>query len=577
MSKRTFTVLFCFGALMASAAGQRAPVELFDAVSEVPAPIPPIPAAAMQAGAVAAVRTANGENPDVAGQSYDYALPNDFNLIVSPPDLNTRPDALLWAKNKAAVKPAKKGNGKSDAFLRTQTSDGRLVYWQTGILSLDISGIKGGQRDLSEAANLKLVLPAVSMDAKLTASAGKDANNSDLWQKQVAEVEMQVDAVPKTQVKLTGTGEMSQTYRSPASLGDSGQSPHLIQRETSATTLTATVSPFEKTKVTFGASGVSQTTKDTTAQNKSDRALSAIETQSEKAFVTVSWQPVAWANFEMTAREHNTGILWRSANSKSGSFRASEPRAAMSLNLGDAKLNVSIEKSATDYNTDAFVSYASNSTLTETVPVKPDHALQFKTELTQKIGDASMSAVYTAQRNGAVTEFGFSGTGAQAPVSTAMRRRDEVGVKLDMPLESLGLDDTVVVGDASWRGSEVLDPLTGKYRRASGEAASNVQLRLERSLPAQKLRIGVKGDFSAGQTSYQTKEISQVEASGKLGAFFAYKPDAYEIDLDVDGLLGTPQTTNYFYEGARTVHQFPKVQNTPGEGPTIRLSLKRAF
>lgn len=573
---RGMAAVFCAGTLLSAAAGQGGGEPAPAASSAV---LPPASAGALAAGAVGAARAAQGLPVNPGEEGYLYALPDDFSLIVSPPDMNLQPEALVWAgKTRGVRKVAKSGPPPSPQInLRTQTADGRLVYWQTGILSIDVSGLKAGSRDLTEAADIKLVLPAVSMDARLTASAGKDPDNPDLWQKHVAEVEMQVTAVPKTDVRLTGADEFTQTYRDAASLGDSGTTAHLLQNERRSAGLSATVSPLDKTTLTVGMNGENRITKDSTASDRSDKTITTVETQSEKAFVSFRWQPLSWTNFEVTARAHNTGILWRSTNTKSGTFSTSEPRAAMAFDLGDTKLSVSMERSATDYNADTFVAYARTAGMNETVPVKPDNALQFRTELSQKIGDAQVSAVYAHARDGTVTEFGFSGTGAQAPVSTDLRRRDEVGVRLDMPLESLGLDDTVVAGHATWRDSLVRDPLTGKYRRASGEVPSNVQLRLERRLPGQNIRLGLTGDLSAGQTIYQTKEISQTEASRKLGAFFAYRPDAYEIDLDVDGLVGTPDTTNYFYEGARTVNQIPRVQSTPAQGPTVKLSLKRSF
>lgn len=554
-----------------------APPSSVDAVLPAVAPIPALPAAALQAGAISALRVANGQTPQSADDSFDYTVPDDIDLAVAPPVLPTQADALIFAKRMAANRRMKKPR-KVDPqlFLKTQTADGRLVYWQTGILSLDISGLKGGNRNLSQAADFKLVLPALSMDAKLTASAGKEAGSADLWQKQVAEVEMHVNVVPKTQVTLNGSEEYGQTYRDPSSIGDSGGPAHLIQSDKRSVSLTATVSPLENTTVSVGATGYSQTTKDST-ETRDDKATTVIETQSEKAYVTASWQPLPWASFELTAREHNSGVLWRAKTTKSGAYRSDEVRAAMMLNLGDASLNVSLEDSTDDYNPDTFVAYASNAALKESVPVKPDRAVKLRTELTQKIGLANVSAAYTAERDGLSTEYGFSGRGIQVPVSTVLKRRDTVDVSVNMPLESLGLEDTRVAGAVTWRDSEVLDPLTGQYRRASGETPSNVRLRLEKTLPGKRLSLGLRGDLSAGQTSYQTQEISQTAASQKLGAYFAYKPDAFELDLDVDGLVGTPETVNYLYDGSRLVHQFPKVQTVPSQGPTVRLSIKRNF
>jgi hypothetical protein len=556
----------CLGA---TAVSSEAAVAAEDAV---PAPIPPVPAAALRAGAVAAFDAANGRTADLAA-SYDYALPENLAFVLSPPEIRLKTDARAWGANPRGGKVKE----KPVVFLRTLSADGRLLYWQTGILSIDVSALKGGNRDLTQAADIKLVLPALSMNAKLTASAGKNADSPDLWQKQTAEVEMQVSGVPKTNVTLNGADEFSLTYRDPASIGERGGAQHLMQAEKRSAVLSAAVSPLENTSVTVGASGFSQLSKDTTAPNSANKTITTVETQSEKAFVTASWQPLPWIGFEATAREHNTGILWRSMETKSGIYRLSEKQAAMTLKFDGTEIRTSVERAATDYNADAFVAYARSASVTETVPVEPDHGWQFQTEVQQQLGDARLSAIYKAVRDGTVTEFGFSGRGVQAPVSTVLHDRDEVGVAVNMPLSRIGLEGTAMSGDATWRDSHVLDPLTGQYRRASGEVPSKVSLRLEQKLPGQKFRFGVTGELVGGQTAYQTNEISQIESSQKLGAFLAIQPGAYEVDLDVDGLIGTPETVNYLYDGSRTVHQIPKVQVVPAPGPTVRLSLKKAF
>lgn len=534
-------------------------------------------ASALMAGAVAATRTATEPGFATTDETYRYAVPADLSADAETPDFNLRQETLTWSQ-RARGGLAGKAKAPSAFALHTTTRDGRLVYWQTGILAIDVSGVKGGSHDLSEAASLKLMLPTISMDAHLTASAGKSQDNAELWQKRGAQVQMQVDAVPKTKMNLSGAEDFSQTYRDPASIGVKGTAPHLLQGDTRTAGLEATVTPIDKTSVTLGASGNSVVTKDTTAPDTVNRNLTSVETQSEKAFIAVSWQPWDWAHFEVTARAHNSGILWRGAQTKNGAYRSSERRAAMALKLGDATVTASLEKAASDYNADSLVAYARNASPTEAVPVEPDHGWQFQSEVRQKLGTADVSASYSTIRKGTVTEFGFSGLGVQAPVSTTLKKRDEVGVSLDVPLESLGLDDTVVAGKAHWRDSAVLDPLTGKYRRASGEVPSDVQLRLEHKIPGQKLRFGLTGDLSGGQTSYQTQEISQTEASRKLGAFLAIQPGAsYEVNLDVDGLIGTPSTVNQLYEGSRTDPQIPRVQNVPGPGPTVKLSLKHDF
>lgn len=518
-------------------------------------------------------QTSPAISPDEAG--YWYSLPADFDAMVAEPDFNLQPFALLW-KNRVRGN-AVKGSKLRPAQWKTQTSDGRLIDLHTGFLSFDMGRIKGGSRDLTQSASVKLNLARVTMDAHISASAGKNDSSPDLWQKNRAEIEMKVDALPKTQVALTGADEFSQTYRSPGALGNNDNTAHLMQEEVRSAQLAATVSPIRNVQIEVGAAGQNQTTRDTNVRNRDDRVSTRIENQSEELFANVTWTPVPGLKLEAGERDRNFGIQWQGKDTKNGNYHIVEPHAAVTMHFVDAEVRTSIEHVTQGYNTDAFVAYASEATLKENVPIRPDHAWRVSSELKQKIGQAELTAAFSRSYNGTVTEFGFSGSGAQAPVSTPLRERKEVRVGLSLPLEELGLTNTSLGGDAVWRSSSVADPVTGKSRRASGEIPEQVSLRLEQRLPGENVRFGLSGQLSGSQIAFQTRQTTVVDASNTLGAYIAFKPGAYEFDLDVDGLVGTPQTTNYYYFGSRAVNQLPKSGVTPPVGPTVKFSLKRPF
>lgn len=514
---------------------------------------------------------AAGGDPDAA---YWYQLPDDIDMLVTPPDINLNRGRQLWAGR--AMGNASKGTKLRPAYWRAKSADGRIVNLQTGNFSFDVSGIKAGSRDLTEAANLKLMLSKLSMNAKLSASAGKGDDNPDLWQKNRAEIEMKVNAVPKTEVTFSGADEVTQTYREPGSLGVSGQR-HVLQSNKREAKVSAAVAALSNVSLDVGAAGSNEVTRDTTAADRRDHIATKIENQTEEIFANLHWEPVPGLAVDAGERERNFSILWQGSETKNGSYRILEPRAAVTMNFPNAQLKASIEHAATGYNTDAFVAYARNASLTENVAVQPDRAWRFKTEWKQNVGAAQLAAAYSHESNGTVTEFGFSDSGAQVPVTTSLDKREEMNMSLSVPLEDVGLTNTSVSGDAVWRDSRVLDPVTGKFRRASGEMANRVTLRLERKLPAESMRFGLTGQMSAGQTAYQTQEISMVDASNTLGAYIAFKPGAYEVNLDVDGLVGTPKTTNYFYVDSRAQNQLPKTNIVPASGPTFKISLKRPF
>lgn len=506
--------------------------------------------------------------------AYWYRIPDDIDALVDPPDINLERNTKLWSGK--ARGNAIKGRKLRPAAWQSKNSDGRIVNLQTGSFSFDVTGIKAGTRNLTEAASLKLVLPSLTMDASLSASAGRADDTADLWHRNRAEVEMKVNALPRTEVTISGADEVAQTYREPGSLGVSVKR-HVLQADKREARVAATVAVVDTVSLRVGASGTSEVTRDTTTLSQRDRIATKIENQTEELFANVQWTPTPGLTVDAGERERSFAVQWQGAETKNGAYRILEPHAAVTMNFQDAQLKTSIEHSASGYNTDAFVAYAANATRTESVAVEPDRAWRLKSEWKQQIGQAQLTANYSHSYDGTVTEFGFSGTGAQVPVSTSLDARDEVGVNLSVPLEDIGLADTSVSGGAVWRDSRVLDPVTGRYRRASGEVADTVTLRLERKVPGERVRFGLTGQMSASQTAYQTREITMVDSSNTLGAFIAYKPGAYEVNLDVDGLVGTAKTSNYYYVDSRAVNQLPKSSITSPPGPTVKLSLKRPF
>ncbi|MGB8601775.1 MAG: hypothetical protein WCD42_06210 [Rhizomicrobium sp.] len=195
--------------------------------------------------------TTPGDDPDAA---YWYQLPDDFDMLVSPPDINLSRSTQLWTGN--VLGNATKGTKLRPAYWRAKSASGRIINLQTGHFSFDISGIKAGSRDLAEAANVQLMLSKMSMNAKLSASAGKGSDNPDLWQKNRAEIEMKVNAVPKTEVAFSGADEITQTYREPGSLGVTGQR-HVLQANKREAKVVATISAIDGVSLDMGARGSS--------------------------------------------------------------------------------------------------------------------------------------------------------------------------------------------------------------------------------------------------------------------------------------------------------------------------------
>lgn len=462
---------------------------------------------------------------------------------------------------------------KAGRKLSVPQADG-LLDWRDGRVSLAVAAPKGGASDLTEGARLKLDLPALSMDAALSAQVGKDEDQAALWHKRGAKLDMDLHLLPKTALRLTGARDYALRYREPSGIGAGLGKPRVLDTDDSSAKIAATLSPLAGVTLTLGAAGSGRLTRDATYGRDSE-LVSAVETYNREVFAIVHWQPLDWLGLEASGREKTAAIAWRASHAKSGEARGFEPRVAIRIGFAGAQWQASLERASQAFDAGEFVAYASLATKSETVPVKPDSAWTYRAEVERQLGPVAIRASYTAARAGSVTEYGFSATKAQAPVSTRLIARDSVDVALSLPLEGVGLGDTMMEGRAVWQDSLVRDPLTSADRRASNEVPASLTLKLERKLPAEKIKLGVEGVLSDQRTSYQTRQITASSSGGRLGAYLAYAPGAYEIRLDVDRLIDTPQTVDYLYKGSRTVPQEPVTAMRSDTGPTVRFSLRR--
>lgn len=484
------------------------------------------------------------------------------------------------ARTRHATKPLRAVVAKPQPVAQTAPNapDG-LLDWRDSHVRVAVAGPKGGASDLHEGAQVKLDLPALSLDAAVSAEVGKDPNQAAMWHKRSAKLDMDVRLVPKTKVRLTGAQDYALRYREASGIGAGRGKPHVLDSEHGQARIAATVSPLSGMTLTLGAAGSGKLTRDATAGSKTG-PNSAVETDDREVFASLAWKPLSWLGLEADAREKTDAIAWRAQNAtsiKSGEAQSFAPKLTMQMSFAGAEWQASVERASAGYDAGAFVAYASRATKTEAVRVKPDGAWTYRAEVKRPLGPAAITASYTAARAGSVTEYGFSAAKAQVPVSTALMARDAVDVALSMPLRAFGLDDARVEGRAAWRDSQVRDPLSQTPRRASGETPASLTVKLEQGLPAEGVRLGIEGVLNQGYLTYQTKQITEVTGGGRLGAYLAYAPGDYELRLDMDGLIATSENIDYLYQGSRIRLQEPAMAVRPDAGPLVRLSLRRAL
>lgn len=468
--------------------------------------------------------------------------------------------------------PARSGKkGKAAAASASSTYSGESIALKQGPVALNLK--VPAPEDLTSGASLNLNLPAGALKAEATASVGKEEGQTAFWHRDAAQVEARISGPLGTAFNVSGENKLSLSYRAPESIGASDQAAHVVRTESQSGRASLSL-PLNPVQVTVGGDSTSEHTQQGAPGNAASFAQSAVRTADHTAYVNAEWQPVAGLRLEGGTTAKVANISWQDAHSSS--HRSVNPHLSATITpFRDTTVTAKVEHATAVYDAAAFANYVRADKAANVSGFEPDHAWQIETRIEQRVGPASLSASYTASRNGTVTEFAEVG-GMQAPASTRLDSRDAVALAVSLPLGGLGLHDTELSSQAEWQNSRVLDPVTQKLRSASGEVPRQLTLSMAHELPKANLSIGLKGAFIGSRTSYQVSEVSNTSAEGSLGAFLKYRPGSYEVDLDVNGLYGA-STENTFYNGLRDASQVGRTVVRDNSGPLINLSLHKAL
>jgi len=431
-------------------------------------------------------------------------------------------------------------------------------------------------KDLSSGASLNLDLPDGAVKAEASASVGKDDGNwNAFWHKDSAQIEAHLAGPLGTALSVSGENALSLNYRAPESVGAADSTTHVVRSENRTGRLGLAL-PLSPVEVNIGAESTSAHSEDT-SRDKAATTSAVVRTTDHTAFTTATWSPADGIAVEGGVAAKVANISWQDQSARSASFQSLNPHFSVSISpLRDTQLSAKVEHTVSPYDAAAFATYSRAEGKPVVTGFEPDHAWAMEARLQQAVGPASVAASYTAASQGTVTEFAEIG-GVQTPASTTLVKRESVAVSVSLPLSVVGLPRTDLSSQARWQNSRVVDPVTQETRPASGETPHSVSVKLSHALPKQNLSIGLSGEYKGATTAYQVSELSTTAQGGSVGAFLAYKPGPYEIDVNVNGLYGSA-TKDDFYKGLRGGDsQIGRSSVQDNSGPMLQLSLKKAL
>lgn len=445
------------------------------------------------------------------------------------------------------------------AITPTVGADGSQVGG-TSKLELDTAGL--------QAAVTGTVTTNTAHDVTDVPPVVQAVSDPGSWTRAQIGVTATVDGPGGSKLTASGSDQVSQSI-SPYAPGGVRQT---LETQALSGTVAATLPVTPKLDAKMATSAAQSSTRSATVDGDDGSHLQTADTQ---VSTSLSYRAMPGVTLDAGATIERQDADLDGDKASSASFSYVKPQATATVTPWQgATVKVGAEHAVDPLNGANYMALANLSDKPQDLKIAPDHAWQYQASLDQKFGAASVSAAVTQGQSGTATELAPI-DGGQTPASVAMKKRQKATIAVSLPLEGFGLPGTQLNSQATWRKSQVRDPVTGTYRRASGEAPREASVNLTKNLPAADAKIGVSGNLGTTRDFYQVNQSTEIRTAPRLGAFLSYTPGPVSMNLSVDGLMGgSQQFTDTFYNGSRN-GSVAGVGSRKANDAHISFSLKR--
>lgn len=397
-------------------------------------------------------------------------------------------------------------------------------------------------------------------------------SDSGSWTRAQIGVTAKADGPAGSTVALSGQDQITQSV-SPYAPG-AGDTRQTLETKALSGDVVATMPVMPALDAKVGASASQSDTRNATLGSDNSTHLQTGDTQVSASLSYRATDKVT-VNAGATVETQTANLDGSNANSATYSYV--KPQAGVEVTpWHGATAKLGAEQAVEPINGANYMALANLSGRPQDLKIAPDRAWQTQASLEQKLGAASLSASIAQGANGSATELAPI-TGGQTPASVALKKKQKATIALTLPLEPFGLSDTQLQSQATWRNSLVRDPVTGAYRRASGEAPREASVGLTKNLSAKDTKIGLTGNLGTTREFYQVGQTTAVRTEPGMGAFLSYTPGPMSMNLSVDGLVGgSQQYSDTFYEGSRN-GPIASTANRKAGNTHVSFSLSKKF
>jgi outer membrane receptor protein involved in Fe transport len=270
-------------------------------------------------------------------------------------------------------------------------------------------------------------------------------------------------------------------------------------------------------------------------------------------------------------------------------FTFGKPRAILNYDLTDAtQLRFRLERRVGQLDFGSFA--ASNDLVLGTVTagnanLEPERSWDYEATIEQHFwgkGAVTLSYLHSSvekinDRIVIVTPTAIF----DAPGNIGDGSRNRVSLDANIPFDRLGLTDLRMLVDFTWAWSELIDPVTGVRRGASGESPFGGNLSLIQDVPAWNSTFGIQGIFEPRRTTYLLREL-RVEDTKQTRQVLYWtwqaRPDfqlKFQVENPIRRQRGRLRT---FYTTSRAVADFSgsETQRTTSR-PVLRITMRKTF
>jgi hypothetical protein len=131
--------------------------------------------------------------------------------------------------------------------------------------------------------------------------------------------------------------------------------------------------------------------------------------------------------------------------------------------------------------------------------------------------------------------------------------REKIAFSLSLPLERMGIDDTLLRINGTWHWSKVDDPVTGEARRISKHAPVGADVLIAREFRRLASTLSLENRSSKRETTYRLSEVRTDHWDHFLRLYWDWAPRAGTVvRLMFNNFTGRPKSRwRTIYEGSR--------------------------